>query len=77
VKKKGRKLRFKQNVNKGSAGNQAVQKIVAAVKFYCADEGCVITSGTFTPSAKAHAQRNSVRLIDGVALKRWEFAALS
>lgn len=61
---------------KGSVGNEAVQEVVAAVKFYSADEGWVMTSGTFTPSAKALAQRNSVRLIDGIALKRRDFAGL-
>ncbi|HEY1528450.1 MAG TPA: restriction endonuclease [Candidatus Angelobacter sp.] len=77
VKKNGRKIAIQAKRYKGSVGNQAVQEIVAAVKFYGADEGWVITSGTFTPSAKALAQRNGVRLIDGVALKRREFACLS
>jgi len=44
--------------------------VVAAVKFYSADEGWVITSGTFTMSAKALAQANQVRLIDGYALRK-------
>jgi Restriction endonuclease len=54
---------------RGSVGNKAVQEVVAAVKFYSADEGWVITSGTFTPSAKALAQANGVRLIDGYGLR--------
>ncbi len=54
---------------RGSVGNKAVQEVVAAVKFYSADEGWVITSGTFTASAKALAQANSVRLIDGYVLR--------
>jgi len=55
---------------RGSVGNKAVQEVVAAVKFYSADEGWVITSGTFTMSAKALAQANQVRLIDGYALRK-------
>jgi len=55
---------------RGAVGNKAVQEVAAAVKFYRADEGWVITSGTFTASAKALAQANNVRLIDGYALRR-------
>jgi len=50
--------------------NKAVQEVVAALKYYHADEGWVITSGTFTASAKALAQANSVKLIDGYALRK-------
>jgi hypothetical protein len=32
-------------------------------------EGWVITSGTFTPSARTLAQANGVKLIDGYALR--------
>jgi hypothetical protein len=54
---------------RGAVGNKAVQEVVAAVRFYGADEGWVITSGTFTSSAKALAQANGVRLIDGYDLR--------
>ena len=57
----------------GSVGNRAVQEVVGAINFYGADEGWVITSGTFTSSAKALAQRNNIRLIDGHALQNREF----
>ena len=53
----------------GSVGNKAVQEVVAAVKFYHADEGWVVTSGSFTAPAKALAHANHVRLIDGYALR--------
>lgn len=52
----------------GSVGNNAVQEVVAAVKFYRGDEGWVITTGTFTPSAKALAQANNIKLVDGYSL---------
>ena len=55
---------------RGFVGNRAVQEVAGAVNFYGVDEGWVITSGTFTPSAKALAQRNNVKLIDGHALRR-------
>lgn len=74
AKRNGRQIAIQAKRYKGSVGNEAVQEVVASVKFYGADEGWVITSGTFTPSAKALAQRNGVKLIDGLALKRRDFA---
>ncbi len=55
---------------KGSVGNAAVQEIAGALKFYKADEGWVVTSGTFTQSARALAQVNGIRLVDGSSLRR-------
>jgi restriction system protein len=52
-----------------AVGNSAVQEVAAALRFYDGDEAWVITSSTFTPSARALAQKNGVRLIDGVALR--------
>lgn len=49
----------------GTVGNKAVQEVASAVQFYSGDEGWVITNSTFTPSAKALAQKSGVRLIDG------------
>ncbi len=51
-------------------GNDAVQEAIAALHFYRADEGWVITNATFTPSAKALAQASQIKLIDGPALRR-------
>lgn len=56
-------------------GNEAVQEIVAALKFYKADEAWVVTNSSFTPSARSLAQANNVRLIDGHGLK--DFAHLA
>jgi HJR/Mrr/RecB family endonuclease len=53
----------------GPVGNKAVQEVAAAVKFYGAHEGWVITNATFTQSAKALAQKNNIRLIDGIELE--------
>jgi HJR/Mrr/RecB family endonuclease len=52
-----------------------VQEIVGAIKFYNSDEGWVITSSSFTASARSLAQANNIKLIDGHDLK--DFAALS
>jgi hypothetical protein len=65
----GRRIAIQANRYKGSVGNAAVQEIVGALKFYNAEEGWVITSGTFTPSARALAQVNNIRLIGGVELQ--------
>lgn len=59
---------------RGTVGNKAIQEVVAAIKFYRADEGWVITSGRFTSSAKALAQANNVRLIDGYSLRNGSLA---
>jgi restriction system protein len=68
ARKNGRKIAIQAKRYKGTVGNGAVQEIVGALKFYRADEGWVITSGTFTPSARALAQANGIRLIDGLEL---------
>jgi Restriction endonuclease len=57
----------------GSVGNRAVQEAAGAVRYYRADDAWVITSGTFTASAKALAQANNVKLIDGYALRNRHF----
>jgi hypothetical protein len=49
----------------GTVGNKAVQEVVRAIAFYGGTEGCVVTNSTFTPSARALAQKNNIRLIDG------------
>jgi hypothetical protein len=48
--KDGRTIAIRVKRYKGVVGNAAVQEIVAALKFYKAVEGWVITSGTFTSS---------------------------
>lgn len=48
---------------KGSVGNAAVQEIVAARQHYGATRAVVVSTGTFTPSAKDLASSNNVLLI--------------
>lgn len=57
---------------RGSVGNRAVQEVAAAVQFYGGDEGWVVTNSVFTPAAKALAQKNGVRLVDGHVLAEIE-----
>lgn len=70
AKKDGRKIAIQAKRYKGSVGNEAVQEVVGALKFYKADEGWVITSGRFTQPARALAQANGVHLVDGLDLRK-------
>jgi len=76
AKRNGRTIVVQAKRYQGSVGNRAVQEVVGAVNFYGADEAWVVTSGTFTSSAKALAQKNSVKLIDGHALRNGEFPVI-
>jgi Restriction endonuclease len=53
----------------GPVGNGAVQEVISALAYYGADEGRVVTNASFTPSAKALAQKANIKLIDGQMLK--------
>jgi hypothetical protein len=53
----------------GSVGNAAVQEVIAAREYYTADEAWVVTSSTFTSSARDLANRSRVSLFDGEALR--------
>jgi restriction endonuclease Mrr len=55
----------------GPVGNGAVQEVVAGMFHYKAKEAWVITTGSFTKSAKQLAMSNCVRLIDGRELEDW------
>ncbi|MFZ1702292.1 MAG: restriction endonuclease [Pyrinomonadaceae bacterium] len=48
----------------GKVGNGAVQEIVAAMRFYGAEAGMVVTNNYFTPSANALAAANDIKLVD-------------
>ena len=69
AKKDGRTIIIQAKRYQGAVGNKAVQEVIGAVHFYGGDEGWVITTSTFTPSAKALAQRSNIRLIDGRMLE--------
>jgi hypothetical protein len=69
AKKNGRTIIIQAKRYQGVVGNKAVQEIVSAVSFYGGDEGWVITNSTFSASAIALAQKTSVKLIDGPALR--------
>ncbi len=53
-----------------SVGNKAIQEIVAAIAYYQADKGMVITNNTFTNSARELAGVNSIELLDRNKLEK-------
>jgi len=55
----------------GPVGNAAVQAVFAGMFHYKAKEAWVITTSTFTKSARQLAKSNRVRLIDGKELEDW------
>ena len=50
-------------------GNKAVQEVSAALRWYGASLGIVVTNSTYTKSARSLAVKNRVTLIDGDQLK--------
>ena len=54
----------------GKVGNSAVQEAVAGKKYYKLDKVCVLTTSTFTQSAKDLAKANGVELLDRDDLKK-------
>ena len=73
AKKDGRTIVIQAKRYAKPVGNKAVQEVTAALRFYGGDEAWVVTNALFTPSARALAHRNNVRLIDGTALASQEF----
>lgn len=63
-------IQTKRYNDKNRVGNRAVQEITAAIKYYGADKGMVITTSEFTKSAIELAEANGIKLIDGKELKR-------
>jgi HJR/Mrr/RecB family endonuclease len=55
----------------GPVGNAAVQATFAGMAHYQANKGWIITTSTFTKSARELARSTSVRLIDGKELAQW------
>lgn len=72
AKKDGKTIIIQAKRYQGSVGNKSIQEVIAAVSFYDGDEGWVVTNSTFTPSAKALAQKSNTKLIDGELLIKIE-----
>ncbi len=72
VKKDGKTIIIQAKRYSSIVGNKAVQEVIGAVQFYNGNEGWVITNSTFTTSAKALAQKSSIKLIDGRMLQNPE-----
>ncbi len=49
----------------GVVGNDAVQQAHAGKSYYGCSQAIVVTTGTFTPSARALAEKTGVQLVDG------------
>ena len=63
IERNGEKNIIQAKCYEGSVGNKAVQEATAAVKFYQADGGIVVTNSTFTKSAIELANSNKIELI--------------
>ena len=70
ARKLGRKIVIQVKRSSRPVTNEAVQEVVAALQFYGANEGWVVTNATFTSSAKALAQANKIVLIDCLELRK-------
>jgi HJR/Mrr/RecB family endonuclease len=68
--KDGKRIVIQAKNYSSTVGNEAVQQVAAAVRFYTGDEGWVVTNSTFTRAARELAQCNNVKLVDGIALQR-------
>jgi len=55
----------------GPVGNAAVSATFGGMARYQTDEGCIITTSTFTKSARELARSTGVRFIDGRELADW------
>lgn len=67
----GRRIAIQLKRHTLPVGNAAVQAVFAGQHFYQAEEAWVITTSTFTTSAKELATKLRVRLIDGQELVHW------
>lgn len=67
--KNGEVIAVQAKFTKSKIGPKAIQEIVAAINFYNADRGMVVTNSRFTKSAIELASANEVELVDGDKLK--------
>jgi len=63
IERNGEKNIIQAKCYEGSVGNKAVQEATAAVRFYQAVGGIVVTNSTFTKSAIELAKSNKIKLI--------------
>lgn len=54
--------------NNAALGNAPIQEVIAGLAYYEADEGWVITNGSFSSNAIKLAKANNIRLIDNSKL---------
>lgn len=68
LKKEGKIIAVQAKRYNKSVGVRAVQEIIAALGYYKADEGWVVTNNYFTKAAKELAATSNVRLVDRTKL---------
>ena len=62
LEKNGRRIIIQAKRYSDKVGNKAVQEVSAAMSFYEADEGWVVTTSDYTSSARELAHKCKVRL---------------
>ncbi len=67
----GRKVAIQLKRWRMPVGNKAVQETFTGMFYYQAQEGWLITTSSFTKSARDAANKTGVRLIDGSELADW------
>jgi len=70
IEKDGERTVVQAKFYSNPVGNKAVQEVVAAIPYYKADKGMIVTNSTFTDSAVALAEANGIILINGDELDR-------
>ena len=71
ISKRGKRIVVQAKRYKGKVGNKAIQETVAAVNYYKADKGMVITNSYFTQAAVRLAKANNIELVDRDKLLKW------
>ena len=71
ISKRGKRIVVQAKRYKGKVGNKAIQETVAAVNFYKADKGMVVTNSRFTQAAIKLAKANNIELVDREKLLSW------
>ena len=68
IEKDYKKIAVQAKYYNSPVGNKAVQEVKAAIDFYKADRGLVITNSSFTKAAIELAEANAIKLINGMDL---------
>jgi len=67
----GEKIAVQAKRYSSKVTNQAIQEVVASLQYYKADKGWVVTTNSFTQSAKDLAKANNIELINRYRLEKY------